>query len=85
MDMVTCTLIALIAIFIFTHNKNNTVMASVSSNQPPVTTTESLNTNEIAFLLEVIKQSKFSGQDIEIVYNTVIKLQKQYLNLQPKQ
>ena len=60
-------------------------MASVSSNQPPVTTTESLNTNEIAFLLEVIKQSQFSGQDVEIVYNTVIKLQKQYLNLQPKQ
>ena len=60
-------------------------MASVSGNQPMGTTTESLNISEISFLLEVIKQSQFSGQDVEIVYNTVIKLQKQYLNLQPKQ
>jgi hypothetical protein len=59
-------------------------MASVSGNQPMGTTTESLNISEISFLLEVIKQSQFSGQDVEIVYNTVIKLQKQYLNLQPK-
>lgn len=39
----------------------------------------SLNQNEIAFLLEILKRSSFTGEQIELVYNLVVKLQNQYI------
>jgi hypothetical protein len=41
----------------------------------------SLNKQEIEMLLNLIKTSSFIGEDVESVYNMVIKLQKQYLNI----
>jgi len=38
-----------------------------------------LNKKEIELLLLTIKQSNFRGDQLEILYNTVIKLQNQYL------
>ena len=38
-----------------------------------------LNAKEIEILLSLIKVSTFLGEDIEIIYNMVIKLQNQYL------
>ncbi len=42
----------------------------------------SLSKSEIEFLLLLIKDSTFKGIQVEDVYNTVYKLQKQYTNIQ---
>lgn len=38
-----------------------------------------LNRREIELILSLIKQSNFRGDQLENLYNTVIKLQNQYL------
>jgi len=43
-----------------------------------------LNVKELEFLLLLIKQSDFKGEDVELIYNTVLKLQNQYLKQIPK-
>ena len=40
---------------------------------------EQLNLQEIEILLSLIKRSSFLGEDVENLYNLVIKLQNQYL------
>jgi hypothetical protein len=47
------------------------VQNSLSSNQ--------LNVREIEILLSLMKRSTFLGEDIEPIYNLIIKLQNQYL------
>ena len=42
---------------------------------------EQLNLQEIEILLSLIKRSTSLGEDIENLYNLVVKLQKQYLNI----
>jgi hypothetical protein len=37
-----------------------------------------LNIQEIEFLLFAIKNANFKGEQLELLYNTVIKLQNQY-------
>ena len=43
-----------------------------------------LSTEEIAFLLELLKKSTFVGEHVETVYNTALKLQNQYLEQSKK-
>jgi hypothetical protein len=43
-----------------------------------------LTCKEIEVLLSLIKRSNFLGEDIESLYNMVIKLQNQYLDNQSK-
>jgi hypothetical protein len=43
-----------------------------------------LDLKEIEFILQLIKQSHFQGQDIEFLYNLVLKLQKIYLSQNTK-
>jgi hypothetical protein len=40
-----------------------------------------LTGEELEFLFNIIKNSKFDGKDLELVYNLVLKLQNQYLSL----
>jgi hypothetical protein len=40
-----------------------------------------LTTSEIEFLLILIKNSSFKGEQLELVYTTAVKLQSQYLQL----
>ena len=40
----------------------------------------SLEKQEIEFILLLIKDSSFKGEHVEIIYNTVYKLQQQYLS-----
>ena len=40
---------------------------------------EPLSASEIEVLLSLIKRSTFLGEDLENLYNLVIKLQKQYI------
>ena len=48
---------------------------------PPPPQVENLSIDEIEFILNLIKNSEFKGENLEIVYNTVIKLQNQYIAL----
>ena len=41
----------------------------------------SLSKEEIIFLLKIIQQHDFKGKDIEILFNTTLNLQKQYIHL----
>jgi hypothetical protein len=52
-------------------------------NTPPVSNSKTieLSKQEVEFLLALIKNSNFSGSVIEILYNTVYKLQEQHKNL----
>ncbi len=54
--------------------KNNT---SAAESSLPV----HLNESEIVTLLLLIKRSTFTGEDLEPLYNLVLKLQQQYLNI----
>lgn len=38
-----------------------------------------LTQSEIAFLLEILKRTQFTGEQVEIVYGSILKLQNQYL------
>jgi hypothetical protein len=55
-------------------NQANTPLVSNSKNIE-------LNKQEVEFLLTLIKNSNFSGSVIEILYNTVYKLQEQHKKL----
>ena len=39
-----------------------------------------LTSSEIASLLDIIKQTTFVGEQVEFVYNMVLKLQQQYIH-----
>ena len=72
--------------FIFTLNKIfNKVMAftannvQTSNNNTTPLIPSQLNAKELEVLLSLIKVSTFLGEDVEIIYNMVIKLQNQYL------
>ena len=39
---------------------------------------------ELEFLLLLIKNSTFKGEHVEMIYSAAIKLQQQYIELQPK-
>lgn len=53
--------------------KSNSEVVAKSINQ--------LTTSEIEFLLLLIKNSSFKGEQLEVVYNAAVKLQNQYLAL----
>jgi hypothetical protein len=55
------------------NNKYNTQNISPNPQQE-------LNVEELEFLLLLIKQSTFMGEDIEKIYITTLKLQNQYIN-----
>ena len=52
------------------------------SNNPILSSKDSLEGEEIAVILNLIKSSSFNGGDIETIYNLVIKLQNQYTKLE---
>ena len=43
-----------------------------------------LDTRELVFLLEILKKTQFVGEQVEIVYGSVLKLQNQYIKLTNK-
>lgn len=40
-----------------------------------------LNKDELEFLLNIIANSTFEGKDVQLVYETAVKIQKQILEL----
>ena len=53
-----------------------------NQNNPKLSSKDSLDINEIALILNLIKTSPFKGGDVETIYNLVIKLQNQYTKLE---
>jgi hypothetical protein len=45
---------------------------------------DTLEQHEIEFILSMIKQSTFKGENIEPLYNIVLKLQSQHINLKDR-
>jgi hypothetical protein len=58
---------------------NNTQLPQ--SNHKTELNNSQLDIKEIEVLLSLIKRSTFVGEDIEPLYNLIVKLQNQYLNL----
>ena len=61
------------------------------SNQPNTTisnttpeTSNQLSPQELIFLLDTLKRATFTGEQVEIMYNTTLKLQNQYLEQNKK-
>lgn len=62
-------------------NANTVTQNSIESS--PIVVNDinnNLNKEEISLLLEIIKQTTFKGENIEPLYNLVLKLQNQYLS-----
>lgn len=51
------------------------------ANNPLLSSQSNLDLKEITIILNMIKESKFQGKDLEIIYNLVVKLQSQYTTL----
>jgi len=54
-------------------NKNNNI-----KQEKPLSPSQ-LTAKELEILLSLIKTSTFLGEDVEVIYNMVVKLQNQYL------
>lgn len=52
--------------------------------QPEITNPNQLNPQELEFLLNMLKSSTIRGEQVELFYGLVIKLQNQYLGLSTK-
>jgi hypothetical protein len=46
---------------------------------PPTVDGNQLSAPELAALLQIVKQATFIGEQVEVVYNMVLKLQNQYI------
>jgi hypothetical protein len=47
--------------------------------QPTLDATNQLSAQELVFLLDALKRTTFVGEQVETMFNTVLKLQNQYL------
>jgi hypothetical protein len=58
------------------------VTPKVNSNPPlPLNSKDNLDKQELTLILNMIKENRFKGEDIELLYKLVIKLQNQYLKI----
>lgn len=55
---------------------------AVSTKDGKINNSLDLTKDEIMYLMLLIKDSSFKGEDVEIVYNTVYKLQSKYKDLE---
>jgi hypothetical protein len=44
-----------------------------------------LSMEELLFLLNIIREAKFEGKDVEHLYNLILKLQNMYITLDKRQ
>jgi hypothetical protein len=56
----------------------NNIVGNGGEISSPIFNSNELSKQEIEYLLLLIKDSKFLGEHLEIVYNIVIKLQNQH-------
>lgn len=62
-------------------NKNQSNIQNIVSptKGDTITTNDDLKSEELVYLLHLLKETTFKGQDVEKVYNLILKLQNQYL------
>ena len=53
-----------------------------SHQKPQEKPKNNLDKQEIEFILNTIKESNFKGEDLDMLYRVVVKLQTQYTSLQ---
>ena len=53
----------------------------IKANNPPLLSKDSLDQKEITIILNLIKNTSFRGDNIETIYNLILKLQNQYSKL----
>jgi hypothetical protein len=51
-----------------------------TQNTPTLDAENQLSAQELAFLLDGLKKTTFLGEQVEVVYNLIMKLQNQYIN-----
>jgi len=56
-------------------------MSLLDKISPQKSTPDSLEKQEIEFILNTIKESTFKGKDLDMLYKVVVKLQNQYVNI----
>jgi len=56
-----------------------TATLAVDSTIPTPATDNQLGVQELAFLLNVLKQATITGEQVEFMYNLIMKLQNQYV------
>lgn len=61
------------------HQETHSLPAQPALVQPELVQNQ-LSTQEIGVLLQMIKKTTFLGEDIETLYNLIIKLQNQYID-----
>jgi hypothetical protein len=62
-------------------NKNQSNIQNIVSptKGDTIITNDDLKSEELVYLLHLLKETTFKGQDVEKVYNLILKLQNQYL------
>lgn len=62
--------------------KANSLQVNKDNRKQPSTTEDLLlNKKDLEFLLNLVKNSTFKGEQIELIYNLTSKLQKAYLEI----
>ena len=56
-------------------------MALLDKIKPQKPALDNLEKQEIEFILNTIKNSTFKGEDLDMLYKVVVKLQNQYVDL----
>ena len=58
-----------------------TTTTTTKVNNPPLLSKDSLDQKEITIILNLIKNTSFRGDNVETIYNLILKLQNQYTKL----
>jgi hypothetical protein len=58
------------------------LLDKIQPKAPQETPKDDLEKKEIEFILNTIKNSSFKGEDLDILYRVVVKLQNQYIKLE---
>jgi len=59
----------------------NKIQGNTQNSNVPVTTQSIFTKEEIEFLLITLREGTFKGAQLEMMYNTVLKLQQEYAKI----
>ncbi len=54
----------------------------IKTNNPILSSKDNLDIEEITLILGLVKNTTFKGENIETLYNLIVKLQNQYIKLE---
>lgn len=59
----------------------NKIQGNTQNSNVPVTTQSIFTKEEVEFLLITLREGTFKGAQLEMMYNTVVKLQQEYAKI----